>query len=62
MSFRLMRASLLVFLLVSIKAAKRSVRIRLAYSFDAFVTSESDANDSCESSALDVSYENKSNS
>ena len=53
-------ASLLVFLLVSIKAAKRSVRIRFDYSFDELVTRESDANDNSESSALDVSY--KSNS
>ena len=59
-SFKLILASLLVFLLVSIKAAKRSVRIRFDYSFDELVTRESDANDNSESSALDVSY--KSNS
>ena len=55
MSFKLMRASLLVFLLVSIRAAKKSVRILLVYSLDTFVTRASDAYDSTESSALDVS-------
>ena len=55
MSFKLMRASLFVFLLVSIKAANMSVRIRLAYSLDALVTRARDAHDSTVSSALDVS-------
>jgi len=42
----LIRASLFVFLLVSIKAAKMSVRIVFAYSLDEFVTSDNDANES----------------
>lgn len=54
MSLKLMRASFYVFLLVSIKAAKMSVRILLVYSLEAFVTRASDAYDSVENSALDV--------
>ena len=54
--FMLTRASLPVFRLVSISAAKRSVRAFLTNSLEEFVTRDSDANERMESSAFEIDY------